>query len=218
MGVTYIPRINAYSANIKGKQFVYSVNKHGPMAKKLAEKSLSDVKRHQHIFEHEDGYYVMKVFHAPSDTVYDVLISEDDYNKVEPYKWCINTPENARTLYVANDKLGKLHRYLMEAPNNLIVDHINRNGLDNRKENLRLTTPSMNSRNMDVKACNKLGYNGVSYEPASGRSGPRYKVHWMDDNNRFRSKSFSVNKYPNALEMAISFRKAMEEQYGYNAS
>lgn len=222
MAVTFREKTNTYYVNWfvdgKSKSMVYSVNRNGPMAKLLAEQSWQDKKRHVHVFEQKDDHYIMKVYHAPTDTVYDVLIDEEDIEKVESYKWYINVPQNARTLYVANDKLGKLHRYLMKAPKNLVVDHINRNGLDNRKENLRLTTASMNSRNMDTKSCNKLGVNGVSFEDASGRHGPRYKVHWMDDEQRFRTKSFSVNKYSDAFEKAVAFRKAMEERYGYNAS
>lgn len=213
MGVTYKSYERAYSANVHGKQFSYSVGRHGPLARLLAEESMKDEKRHYHIFEERDDCYAMKVYHAPTDTVYDVLISKEDIDRVEGYKWYINVPQNARTLYVANDRLGKLHRLLANASENDIVDHINRDGLDNRRENLRLTTASLNSRNMDTKSCNKLGHNGVAYCPGEGR----YRVHWQDENQRFRTKSFSVNKYPDALERAIAFREQMERENGYNA-
>ena len=85
------------------------------MAKLLAEQSMKDEKRHQHIFEERENDVVMKVYHAPIDTVYDVIIDKEDQPLVEQYKWYINTPQNARTLYVANDKLGKLHRFLTGA-------------------------------------------------------------------------------------------------------
>ena len=109
-----------------------------------------------------------------------------------------------------------MHRFLMNAPEDMVVDHINRNGLDNRRENLRLTTASMNSRNMETKASNKLGCNGVAYCPAEGKHSARYRVHWQDESKKFRTKSFSIKKYPDALERAIAFRKLMEKEHGYN--
>ena len=215
MAVTYIARINAYAANVKGKQFVYAVGKHGPLAEILAQKSFEDGSRHQHVFEHENDYWIMKVYHAPSGSIYDVLIDEDDYDRVAPYKWYINVPQNARTLYVANDRLGKLHRYIMNVESSEdVVDHINRNGLDNRKENLRITTASMNSRNMDVKASNKFNHNGVCYEPPIGKHAGRYKATWMEG-GKFHKKSFSEAKYADALERAIAFRKQKEQELGY---
>lgn len=217
MGVTYNARNNCYSANIHGKQFVYAVNKHGPMAKLLAEQSMKDEKRHQHIFEEKDNDVIMKIYHVSTNNVYDIIVSKQDVPLIEKYKWYINVPQNARTLYVANDKLGKLHRYLMDAKENEIVDHINRNGLDNRRENLRITTASMNSRNMATKSCNKFGQNGVAYCPAEGKHAARYRVHWQDSEKKFRTKSFSIAKYPDALERAIAFRKQMEKENGYLA-
>lgn len=215
--VTYVQKINAYRGHHAGnkKDFVYAVNKYGPMAEILATKSSIENIRYQHLIEEKDDYAIVKIYHAPTDTVFDILIDKDDIERVEGYKWYINTPDNARTLYVANDKLGKLHRYLLNVQNSDdIIDHINRNGLDNRKSNLRITTASINSRNMDTKSCNKCGCNGVSYEaPTKGGLG-RYKAKWMEG-NRLKSKSFALSKFPNALELAIEYRKKKEKENFY---
>ena len=42
-----------------------------------------------------------------------------------------------------------MHREIMEAKRGIIVDHINRNGLDNRKENLRFVSRSQNAMNSE---------------------------------------------------------------------
>lgn len=56
-------------------------------------------------------------------------ISIEDIDLIKNYKWCI-----ANTGYVFNIDLGNLHKIICDAP---IVDHINRNKLDNRRENYK---------------------------------------------------------------------------------
>lgn len=42
----------------------------------------------------------------------------------------------------------RMHRLIIGAPDGMIVDHINHNRLDNRRQNLRIVTPSENMRNL----------------------------------------------------------------------
>lgn len=209
MAVTFIENKNYYSANFKGKQYTYSINKFGPLAELIAQKSFEQESKLFNYVEEYDSYAIIKIYHVPTDTVYDIYIDIEDLKKVQSYKWHINVPQNSRTLYVANDSLGKLHRYLLGVTDpNINVDHQDRNGLNNMKGNLRLTDTSTNKKNMDVRADNKFGCNGISFEKNS------YRASWQED-GRQRSKKFSINKYENALEEAIAFRKQKELEYGY---
>ena len=58
-----------------------------------------------------------------------------------------------------------IHRLVMNAPKGMDVDHINGNGLDNRKENLRLCTRAQNSMNRRPRRDSPTGYKGVQYYP-----------------------------------------------------
>ncbi|MFJ8262703.1 HNH endonuclease [Rummeliibacillus sp. NPDC094406] len=57
-----------------------------------------------------------------------------------------------------------MHRILKQVPNGMVVDHINRNKLDNRQENLRIITQSQNMQNVRGRNTSISGLRGVSIE------------------------------------------------------
>lgn len=81
-------------------------------------------------------------------------VDDDDYDRVVALgAWhCI--PISKELAYACNSsrhqgrhKKVYMHRFIMNAPKGLEVDHINHDGLDNRKSNLRVCTHSENLRN-----------------------------------------------------------------------
>lgn len=95
-----------------------------------------------------------------------VLIDDEDYDKIKKYNWHIH--RNRNTFYAISHiyRNGKrttmsLHRYIMDFPYRKIVDHINLNGLDCRKKNLRTCTVEENMHNSRRQKNNTSGYIGV---------------------------------------------------------
>lgn len=91
----------------------------------------------------------------------EVLLDSGDEALITGYLWYIL--KRPHTCYVYGRKAGSpkliyLHRLLTEAPRGLDVDHINGNGLDNRRSNLRIATRSQNLQNKRSKT---PGFKGV---------------------------------------------------------
>lgn len=102
------------------------------------------------------------------------IIDKEDLKRVGQWKWSalpanLKMRENFyahRTVW--HTESGKriqrsisLHRLIMNFPRDLQVDHINGDGLDCRKVNLRLATRSQNSANCFKNRINQTGFRGV---------------------------------------------------------
>lgn len=105
---------------------------------------------------------------------YVALVDDDDYEKLSSYKWTAAPRDNRCYAFRSEGPRGhqrtvRMHRVIMNAPDDLLVDHINGNTLDNRKENLRLCTMSQNMFNQGAQKDNTSGYKGVSYVKDRGK-------------------------------------------------
>jgi len=94
------------------------------------------------------------------------IVDDADYAKVKDLKWyALPAYRGGQELWYAarehNYTTEYLHRRIMNAPKNLKVDHINGNGLDCRRSNMRLCTNKSNLRNKRGHANRKLSYKGI---------------------------------------------------------
>lgn len=89
------------------------------------------------------------------------LVDDEDLERVQDYNWSITTLQYVLGYSSKTQKQYFLHRVIMNAKKGQQVDHINGNGLDNRKSNLRFATTSENSFNQRLSKRNKSGYKGV---------------------------------------------------------
>ena len=92
------------------------------------------------------------------------MLSERDHHSVSQHSWYWNG-NYVRADIKKNDTTDRvyLHAFIMCPDKYQVVDHINRNVLDNRRENLRVCTQSQNLANSNKrKNCSSL-YKGVSW-------------------------------------------------------
>ena len=94
-----------------------------------------------------------------------VLIDDDDFEKIKYYSWYASYNTKLRGYYAMTrikNKTIYMHRLIMGFPDNLDIDHINKNTLDNRKENLRVVTTRQNNFNQSIGKGNTSGLLGVA--------------------------------------------------------
>ena len=100
------------------------------------------------------------------------IISAEDYDLVKEQHWYLG--QNG---YIYSSE-GLLHRYIMKPPSGYIVDHINRNKRDNRRENLRLANKSLNAFNSKIYKNNKTGVTGVYFRKDTKKWTAEIKVNY----------------------------------------
>ena len=118
------------------------------------------------------------------------LVDDEDFDYLNQFKWSLNAQKYAGR-YEKN-KYIYMHRFLNKTPDGMVTDHINRNTLDNRKENLRTATKSLNALNTGESVKNTSGCTGV------------YRL----KNNRWYAR-ITINKKTISLGGFSSFKEAV---------
>jgi hypothetical protein len=98
-----------------------------------------------------------------------------------------------------------LPRYLLNAPDDMEVDHIDGNRLNNQKSNLRLATSSQNKMNRGPRSDNKSGYKGVSWHKQKNKWTVRIMA-----NGRYKSLGL-FNKIEKAKQ---AYNEAAQKYHG----
>lgn len=139
------------------------------------------------------------------------LIDDADFDLISQYIWKLE--QHGSNQYAvhypdANDPTNKLrmHRLILNAPADAVVDHIDGNGLNNQRPNLRVCTQQQNNYNRrKIEGCTSL-FKGVSF--AKGRKKPwRAQIRNGDG-------SKCLGYYASEEEAARAYDNAARARYG----
>lgn len=138
------------------------------------------------------------------------VIDAADAHLVGGVNWC--AVKFGDTFYAATNRrldgkrrVAYAHRDLMTPPDDMIVDHIDGNGLNCRRSNMRLATRAQNVRNSRRPKHNTSGFKGVSYN----RKNQRWQAHIKVD-----SKSTYLGLYATPEDAYAAYCVASERYHG----
>jgi len=145
------------------------------------------------------------------------IVDPDDYKRLNKHKWHVY--RGRKTFYAARSYRKKdgrksilpMHRQILKVPDGLLVDHINQNGLDNRKANLRPATAAQNIINRAKYKNRNYGskYKGVIWHR-------RYKC-WQAQ-IKTNCKLIYLGSFKDEVEAAKAYDEAAKKYHGEFAS
>lgn len=140
-----------------------------------------------------------------------LLIDAADHALVSEYSW--HGDKGSSSYYAIAKSCNKhirLHRLLL--PGVKLIDHINRNGMDNRRCNIRAATRSENGHNQKLHKNNKSGRNGVHDDHKRKRIVVQWKVNYKIFANFFYYESPRLKRTKQeAMDLACARRDAVDE-------
>ncbi len=151
------------------------------------------------------------VAYVPLTKGYEAMIDAADASLCGQFNW--RTTIDPRNVYAGRsserDENGKqknisLHRFIMGFPDGQ-VDHINGNGLDNRRCNLRVVSVSQNACNRRTPANNAHGLKGVGWDNSAGKFRARIMVN---------GKRVHLGHFETADTAYDAYAKAAAEMHG----
>lgn len=146
-----------------------------------------------------DNHYEIILRNRKMDQVGVVFVDKDDFDKVIQYKWKFS----GGYANCSRRDVGFMHTLILDKKDGLYIDHINRNRLDNRKQNLRYVDGTINGFNKGKQSNNTSGYVGVSWEKNRNK--------WEAHIKKHGKKKFLG--YYSEIEDAVNARREAELEY-----
>jgi len=141
---------------------------------------------------------------------YQVQIDDEDFEILSTRKW--NAHQDTNTVYArrntkinSKDKTFLMHRQILNISDPKIkVDHIDGNGLNNQRSNLRVCTNAENCRNRTINKNNKSGFKGVFWRKDISKWAAEIKVN---------GKNISLGFHADINDAANAYKKASRHHF-----
>ena len=145
------------------------------------------------------------------------LVDEIDFDLVCQYKWrASKRPTNIYVMTTIYDSITTLsrgilmHRLILQAPLGTEIDHIDGNGLNNQRANLRYATRQQNNRNRKKHKCGSSQYKGVSLAAGSIHTVKKWRATIYDTGR----KKICLGTFETEIEAALAYDNRAKALFG----
>lgn len=139
------------------------------------------------------------------------IVDDEDFDYLNSFKWRLSAGY-AKSDKSRGKKDGKrvfesylMHRLVNRTPEGLMTDHINRNPLDNRKQNLRTATSADNQRNHPKRRGTSSIYKGVTWDRLNNKWRVSIKVN---------GKSYHLGRFYCEIAAACAYNFHAKKHFG----
>lgn len=135
------------------------------------------------------------------------IVDDDMYEYLMQWKWYCSTQNRAvrTTGDGKNQKMIYMHREILKTPDGMETDHVSMDTLDNRRENLRISTRAQNSANKKKYSTNTSGYKGVSWDKRARKWIAQITINY---------KNRRLGHFDNPESAAKAYMDAAKEGFG----
>lgn len=138
------------------------------------------------------------------------LVDDEDFDYLNQWKWnAMPDKDNwyaTRTDRIDGKKTIRMHRQLMQAEKGVPCDHIDRNGLNNQRSNLRLCSITENNQNRAKRnSIVSSEYKGISWHS---------RIKKWQASLGYKGKKVHIGYFLNEKEAALAHDKKAKELHG----
>lgn len=136
------------------------------------------------------------------------LVDDEDYKRLDQYSWyCVKVRERHQYAYTTiKGKAIHMASMIMKPSNKYQVIHLDKNGLNNQKYNLKIASITQRNRSrVKQESESSSRYKGVSYDKSTGKWRSRILINY---------KTIYLGRYNNELEAAQAYDKAALKYFG----
>jgi len=140
-----------------------------------------------------------------------ILIDDENYDWLIKYKWYLDITGYARiNIWISGKRTQKLiHQLIINSQKGEEIDHIDRNTLNNQKENLRVVNKAQNQMNSKSRNGSVSKFKGVGWHKRDKKWTAKiclnYKTRWL-------------GYFNNEIDAAKAYNKAAKELFGEYAN